>query len=214
MEDDEWEAGLWSDESRERYVARAEQAIASLRQHVDLVAASTVENDQDRIEVSADEVRLAFVALSDAEFDYSATIGPFGLLQLDEDDDDLGEVVLDESAEHNQFSVMVRRDYAVVSEAAVLDAGRAAYLEVWPDDSADDASEDVQDLGRAIYQIIHAGDLEALNEVEGLQPTAGLMLTVAREHLISATEVESFVDDLGRHFTVDGEVLYSQSDIW
>ena len=56
--------------------------------------------------------------------------------------------------------------------------GRAAYLQVWPEDGADDAAADVNHLGRAIYQIAHAEGWDALGDAPGLRPTGGLFVVV------------------------------------
>lgn len=61
---------------------------------------------------------------------------------------------------------------------------------------------------------MHAGGVEALDETPGLQRTAGVVLTVAREQLISGAAFESIVENPGDLFALDGEILYSQSDIW
>jgi hypothetical protein len=131
-----------------------------------------------------------------------------------EDEEDLQEVPLDQDAEHNQISILLRRDYAVTSEADVLRAGREAYSTVWPDDTAEQANEDVNDLGRALYQVMHAGGIDAFDETPGLRPTAGVVLTVAREQLIAGADLEAMIKNPGDLFTVDGEILYSQSDVW
>ena len=81
MDDAGWEEALWTDATRDAYLAQAEQAIAELRRHVALVAAATSENDEPRIDQSAESVRLAFIALSDAEFEYSSTLAPFSALE-------------------------------------------------------------------------------------------------------------------------------------
>lgn len=212
--DDDWESGLWTDAKRDAYLASGERAIAALRDHLALVAASASEDDEPRIDESAERVREAYIALSQAEFDYSSTLAPFALLESEDDEDDFEDVPLDPEAEHNQISVMIRRDYAVTSEAEIVKAGREAYLKVWPDDTPDQADEDVQDLGRALYQVMHAGGVDALDETPGLQPTAGVLLTVAREQLMSGADFESIVEQPEALFAVDGEILYSQSDVW
>lgn len=213
VEDEDWESGLWTDAKRDAYLVSGERAIAALRDHLALVAACSGEDDEPRIDASAERVRDAYIALSRAEFDYSSTLAPFALLESD-DDEDFEDVPLDPEAEHNQISIMIRRDYAVTSEAEVLKAGREAYLKVWPDDTASQADEDVQELGRALYQLMHAGGVEALDETPGLQPTAGVVFAVAREQLISGADFESIVEDPDALFAVDGEILHSQSDIW
>jgi hypothetical protein len=215
MTGDDWEANLWTDAARAAFINEAEKAIAVLREHVALVAGASGPSDGGRIAVSSEAVRQAFAALSNAEFDYSAQGSPLGPLESDEElMEDFEEVPLDESAEHNQISILLRRDFAVVSQAAVLEAGRAAYLQAWPDDTPEQAARDVTHLGRALYQVMHAGDLEALSQTEGLQPTAGVVLTVGREQLLSGADFEALVEHPQDLFVVEGEVLHSQTDVW
>lgn len=129
VEDDDWEAGLWTDAKRDAYLASGERAIAALQEHLALVAACSSEADGPRIDDSADRVREAYIALSQAEFDYSSTLAPFSTLETEADEEDLEEVPLDPEAEHNQISIFVRRDYAVSSQADVLRAWPRGVLE-------------------------------------------------------------------------------------
>jgi len=215
MNEDDWEGNLWSDATRAAFVNQAEEAIAVLGDHVALLAGASGTSDGGRIAVSAEAVRQAFIALSNAQFDYSALGSPFGPLESDDEFmDDLEEVQLDESAEHNQVSILLRRDFAVVSESSVLAAGRAAYLQAWPEDTPEQAAIDVAHLGRALYQVMHAGGLEALNQTDGLQPTAGVALTLGHERVLSGADFEALFEHPEDLFVVDGEVLHSQTDVW
>ena len=215
MDDAGWEEELWTDATRDAYLAQAEQAIAELRRHVALVAAATSENDEPRIDQSAESVRLAFIALSDAEFEYSSTLAPFSALETDDDQDaDLEDIEFDDTAEHHQLSLLMRRDYAVTSQQAVLIAGRATYLRLWPDETPDDAANEVQTLESAIYQLVHDGTIDALNEVEGLQPVAGLTLTVAQDELLDPEDFQSYIDNPDELFRVSGPILFSEGDVW
>ena len=98
---------------------------------------------------------------------------------------------------------------------AVLAAGRAAYLRVWPDDDEAAASADVGGLGRALYQLVHAGGLDALSEpVPGLLPlTATTQVHAVQEQspLPSADTWEPDRDDRSDDFVVppDAEGLFS-----
>lgn len=215
MSEDDWEANLWTDSTRAAFVNEAERAISALRDHVAVVAGAAGPSDGGSIAVSSEAVRQAFVALSNAEFDYAAQGSPFGPLESDEEfTDDFEDVPLDESAEHDQISILIRRDFAVVSEAAVLEAGRGAYLRAWPDDTPEQAAADVTHLGRAVYQVMHAGGLDALSQTEGLQPTAGIVLTIAVEQLLSGADFDGLLEHPQDLLAVDGEVLYSQTDAW
>ncbi|GAA2007037.1 hypothetical protein JL107_03695 [Nakamurella flavida] len=222
MDNEKWAAGLWTDERRAAFAQAAEEAIEVLRLHVATVTAATGEAEQLAILRSGDTVTDAFGVLADAEFDLTAASSPLSPLARTEewaDDEDDGEEdgepdPLDDTAEFNQLSVLTRRDYRLTSEAAVLDAGRAAYAQAWPDDSAEAAAEDVNHLGRAIYQITHAGGFDALDDVPGLDPTAGIALVIGRDRAMSGTDLEAAIEDPAPLFVLDGEILHSEGDIW
>jgi hypothetical protein len=131
---DQWTAGLWTQATRNTFLTQAEEAMAELRRHVELVAEST-SADEGRIEQSAVGVIDAFAALADAEWNYSSTLGPFSDLDTDDAEEETADGEekdeTEELAEHPQVSVMLRHDYLIRSEKSIFEAGRAAYLRVW-----------------------------------------------------------------------------------
>lgn len=107
-------------------------------------------------------------------------------------------------------SVLQRRDYRVVDEAAVMAAGRAAYLRVWPDDDEAAAAADVTHLGRALYQLAHADGWHSLDHVEGLRVTAGAVAVIDQDELLRG-DPDDWPDDL---FDLDGEEIFGQADVY
>ncbi|MET1039257.1 MAG: hypothetical protein ABW075_13365 [Aeromicrobium sp.] len=217
---DTWEDHLWTDATRTAYLQAGEAAIEALRSHLSVVAASSSDADEPTIDDSAEAVRLAFLAVSDAEFNYSSTLAPFSLLE-DDDEDDEGdgadgaeEEPLDPDAEHTKISIMLRRDFRLTSQVALVEAGRTAYSAAFPNDALDAATDDVHDVGRAIYQVVHAGGIDALNDVAGLDPVVGVVLAVGREDLLTEADLDALTDDPGELFAGEGEVIYSQADVW
>lgn len=87
---------------------------------------------------------------------------------------------------------------------------REAYLRVWPEGAAGEAADDVQDLARAMYQMIHDGGLDALNEMDGLRPHAAAVLMVAADELMMESELEQ-PEEL---IAVNGPVLYTLVETW
>lgn len=60
-------------------------------------------------------------------------------------------------------AVLVRRDYGLSDVAGLLDAGREAYADLYPDDPAEAAQADVSHPGRALFQLLHAYGVDGLD---------------------------------------------------
>lgn len=208
---DSWEDNLWTDATRSAYLDAGEAAIAALRSHLAVVAATASSSEEPAIDASAESVRLAFLAMSEAEFNYSSTLAPFSLLELDDEEDD---EALGVETVHDKFSIMLRRDFRLTSESALIEAGKKAFAKVSPDEAPAAAGEDVDDLGRAIYQIVHAGGIDALSDVPGLEPVVGIMLALGRDELLTEKDVDELLDDPAELFAGEGEIIYSQSEVW
>jgi len=212
---DSWEDHLWTDATRTTYLEAGEAAIEALRSHLSTVAATSSDADEPRIDDSAETVRLAFLALSDAEFNFSSTLAPFSLLELDEDDaDDDHEHADGEDVSHDKISIMVRRDFRLTSESDVIAAGRTAYGKISPDEAPELPDEDVDGLGRALYQIVHAGGIDALSATAGIEPVTGVILALGREELMEADDLDDLLEDPAEIFAGEGEILYSLAEVW
>ncbi len=205
---DSWEDDLWTDATRTAFLEAGEAAIAALRSHLAVVAATASSSEEPAIDASAEDVRLAFLAMSDAEFNYSSTLAPFSLLELDDDD------AQDIETDHDKVSIMFRRDFRLTSESALIEAGKEAFAKVSPDEAPDAADEDISDLGRAIYQIVHVGGVDALSDVAGIEPVVGIMLALGRNELLTEEDVDELLDDPAELFAGEGEIIYSQSEVW
>ena len=214
---DSWEDNLWTDATRASYLEAGEAAIAALRSHLDVVSAASGDADEQRIDDSAETTRQAFIALSDAQFGYSSTVAPFSLLE-DEDDDEHdhehGTGHPEADAGHDKISILVRRDFQLTSEPELIAAGRAAYSQVPDEDAADIDIDDVDDLGRALFQIVQAGGIDALSDVAGLEPVAGIVLALGRDELMSEDELDDLMEDPAELFAGEGDILYSQAEVW
>lgn len=216
MSDISWEDNLWTDATRSAYLEAGEAAIETFRAHLALVAGASSEAAEDAIDESAEAVRVAFVAVSDAEFDYSATVAPFSLLEDEDDEEDEHDhEEHDSDVPHDKLSIMVRREYDLTSEAALILAGRGAAATAGPNGADHTAADDVAPLARAIFQIVQAGGIDALNDVDGIEPVVGVVIAVAREELLTEDEVDALLEeDPGELFAGEGEVIYSQSEVW
>ena len=166
MDDDE----QWSPAARQRFAARVGALAEAVRRHGDAILALSGRQAEVPVLFAANDVLAAAAeAYADAQFDLTGTLPSF------ETYDDEGDDVDDDDAEElpppvARLRLVRRTDFAVTDLDAVLAAGRAAYLRVWPDDTAEDAATDVDHLGRAIYQLEHAAGSAALEEIPGLAP--------------------------------------------
>lgn len=159
----------WTDAARQRFAAEVDALVEAVRAHGAAVLAQTgTEAELPGLFAAGDQFAKAVDTYGDAQFDLTGTSPPVhvhGHGEEDEEDADGEEVEV-----VAVVRVLHRADYAVADLDAVLEAGRAAYAEVWPDDSAEDAAADVTSLGRALYQIQHAGGLAGLEDAPGLLP--------------------------------------------
>jgi hypothetical protein len=204
----------WTTEGAARLRTAARQLAAAIAAHAETVTAVTSGAGIDEVFAASDRLLPAILAYADAQFDYTGNGFPFGVLHdYAEDDDELDEAADDDEPEPSVgISVLQRHDYRVTDEAAVMSAGRAAYLRVWPEDDEAAAAADVTYLGRALYQIAHADGWSSLDHVEGLYPTGGCVRVVGRDDTLGPDpdewpEEEMFDDEDAAH-------LYEQRDVY
>lgn len=179
-------------------------------EHADTVAALG-EHDFAELFAAGGRLMPILVALSDAHFDYTGNGGPLGPLHAwdeDDDEDDGGA----EQPRGSGLSVLQRTDYRVVDEGALIEAGRAAYRDAWPDDTAEDAAADVTDVGRALYQIAHAsGSWSSIEDVDGVNVSGRVIVAVSTDETLGS-EADDWPDDLFAH-DID-RVIYRQDDVY
>lgn len=178
----------WTDQARERFRAEAAALAQAVLQHSEVLLAMNGRQAEFPALFSAGDVLgRASVAYADAQFDYTGTFPPLGLPDNDDDEDeeDDEELADDEDIPETaaKLHVLHRADYRITDPDAVMQAGRRAYRELWPDDTDEDAEFDVSHLGRALYQVQHAGGVAAFDVTSGMQ-AAG-----ATTWIIEATEL-------------------------
>lgn len=203
----------WTPEGAQRLVSAAERLAGAIRAHADAVASAKGHRDIEAIFPAGDALLAELLAYADAQFHYAGVEFPLGVLhQLadEEDDDEDYDNEMAEPRPTSGLSILRRHDFGVTDEAAVLAAGRAAYLRVWPDDSEEDAAADVTTLGRALYQVAHADGWDSLHRVDGLRPLGGLTHVIRQEELLSV-EPDDWAADV---FATEGEVICEQFDVW
>ena len=198
----------WTPQAAARLQAAAVELAAAVLAHADAVAAVTSKPGIPEVIAASEGLLPAVLGYADAQFDYTGNGFPFGVLhQFADDDED------DEEGEElptTGVTVLQRRDYRVTDEAAVMDAGRRAYLRVWPDDDDAAAAADVTHLGRALYQLAHADGWHSLDQVEGLRVTGGAVVVLQQDELLGP-DPDEWPAEL---FDENAELLYSQYDIF
>lgn len=88
--------------------------------------------------------------------------------------------------------ILVRRDYAVQDDDALLAAGRQAASEPFPD-GPDLARSGAEQAGRALYQLLNAYGVDGLDEraeEAGLRPRGGTVWVQAIDEQDAATLVD------------------------
>jgi hypothetical protein len=205
--DDDDDFTPWTAQGADRLRAAAAELAAAVVAHADAVATVTSHARIQEVYAASEGLLPAVLAYADAQFDYSGAGFPFGVLHQfaddDEDDDEREEPAAG-------VTVLQRRDYRVTDEAAVMDAGRRAYLRVWPDDDDAAAAADVTHLGRALYQLAHADGWHGLDQVEGLRTTGGAVVVLRQDKLLGP-DPDEWPEEL---FDDDAQVLYSQDDVF
>lgn len=196
MSDQDPDDEQWSDHTRQRFRAAAAALEDAVRQHSQALLAMTGRQAEiPAIFQSGHQLALATTAYAEAQFDYTGTFPPVRVPgDPDVADDECAEED-DEEPAVARVSVLHRADYRVSDAVAVLQAGRRAYLEVWPDDTEDDAASDVSHLGRALYQLQHAGGLAALDETPGLEPAGAATWVVEATEVLADRDPDDWPDD-------------------
>lgn len=221
MSDDDFEEWpeQFSDETRQRVEETGRDLAEAILTHSTNVAATIGHADVKTIFAYNKELGIAALAYGRAHFDHCGVFPNLDPFNFDADDD-VEELADGEELVSGQGITVVRRvDFIAHDVDALIEAGRAAYLEVWPDDTRRDAEADVDDVGRAIYQINHAKGFDALLNADGLAPTAGMTVIHAQENVLDAVALDAAVDALDTQgpwpiFGSEGEVLTSSSDLW
>ena len=206
MSDDDFTP--WTSEGAARLRVAAAEFAAAITAHAEAVTSASTNADVTTVFEASDRLLPAVLAYADAQFDYTGNGFPFGALHAyaEEDDEEETEEATGPTA---GISVLQRHDYVVTDEAAVLSAGRQAYLRAWPDDDEVAAADDVTHMGRALYQVAHA-DGWRLDQVEGLRPTGGCVVVVDREETLGP-DPDEWPEDV---FEGEGQLLYKQEDVF
>ena len=210
--DDAPDFAPWTKAGAERLLKAADDLKDAISAHAEALSGMTGTNDE--VLFGATERLIpAVLAYADAQGEFTGYWFPFGVIhQYMESEEEETDGEKDPTTEEHSLalSVVQRRDYLVTNAEAVLDAGRQAYLRVWPDDTGAAAAADVTHLGRALYQLAHADGWDNLHRTNGLSPVAGVIAVVKPEEPLGP-DPDDWVDEVVEEGV---EVIYSQADIF
>jgi hypothetical protein len=200
----------WTAVTAERLLAAASELAAAIGAHAEAIAAVRDQAGVEEVYAADERLRVVMVGYADAVGDHTDSGTLFATLDLDEpefypDDDERqgpAEPVVG-------ISVLRREDYRVTDQTAVLAAGRAAYLRVWPEDSPDTAAGQVTHLGVALYEIAHADGWHTLDRAPGLEKVGSTVRVAAQDTLLGSDPDQWPADP----YATDGEPLFTQHDI-
>ena len=213
VNDDEDDDGFtpWTQDGATRLRQAADALLEAIRTHAASVTGVKGEGDAADVFAAGNLLVPALLAYAEAQFDFTGTGFPLGVLhQFVEDDDDDEEDVDEEPS--GGVSVLRRTDYIVTDELAVMEVGRQAYRCSTGEADPRAAAAEVTHLGVALYQIAHADGWDSLANTEGLQPTAGTVFVQSSDELLGGDPDEWPEDDLFDYD--DGRLLYRQDDIF
>ena len=212
----------WTPDGAARLRDAAGELAAAVTAHAEAVTAVTGDAGMPEVFAASDRLLPAVLAYADAQFDLTGNDFPFGVLHsYADDEDDVADDEADDEADDGtgtgsgdegpagsgttEVSVLQRHDLRITDEAAVLAAGRRAYLRAAPDGGEGEGAGGV-DLGRALSQLAAADGWNSLGEVPGLRSTGRSVLVVGRE-LDPGADPDDDADE-------GGELLYSQQDVF
>ena len=107
---------------------------------------------------------------------------------------------------HNR---LVRRDYLVADQAAVIAEGRSAYLRVWPDDDEAAATADVTSLGGRCTR--WPTPMAGTSSRRSPDLADGRLGPGFRADDLLSQDVGEWPDDV---FFMEGDPLYRQDDVF
>jgi hypothetical protein len=128
-----------------------------------LTACEQRSSDADpAVQEAYDSLRQAGLAYDDVLFDAYEEVTPFEA--PDVTDEEEWTALAEAGTVSDRLSVLSRRDFTIADPAELIEAGRAAYLELFPDDVEVQADERVIDAGAAVQQMLQAYGQEGVEE--------------------------------------------------
>ncbi|MDO9379883.1 MAG: hypothetical protein Q7T56_13635 [Nocardioidaceae bacterium] len=233
----------WTDEARTRVRAAAQTMTAVVAAHATAIAEAGPD-DVDTV-AEADAVLLsACQEYADAQWELTGQLSPLWPIE-DEDDHPVGsdpwpdapptgedaqptgDFSLEELAAANPIeseddlhivAVTHRHDYVVNSPAAVLEAGRRAYLENLAPGEEPAVDRDVTSVAQAMHQVAQRLGIDAFRAMPGLQPVVGLTVyvdvPVGQDAENDGEPVEVELSPELVPFLLGGDVLFAAQELY
>lgn len=223
MSDDDYEwPKQYSDETRQRVEETGRALAEAVLKHSALVAAATGLADDKAIVASNKELGTAGLAYGRAHSDHCGSYPRLNPFEWDDgwEDGEEDEPVPGEGLVSGQGLTVIRRvDFIAHDVEALIEAGRIAYLEDWPDQTRRDADAYVAHVGTAIYQINEARGFSALVNADGLEPVASMTVIHSQEDVLDDVALDAAVETFDTAgpwpiFATEGEVLNNSSELW
>lgn len=178
----------------------AEALKSAVDQHLAACAARSGESDP-RVQSAYDAVRAAAEAYDDALYEAYGEVTPFEFSSGPA-------VALAEGEAPARFGLLLRRDYVVADVEELTEAAQRAAADDWPEAAGPAPTDEVDSVGRAVYQLLNAYGIDGFDEVaedSGLEPAGGTVWIVAEAEDDESLYDEPFVD-------VDEERLLARLD--
>ena len=210
----------WSAAARDNLASAATELIETIQVHArTLLAMQGRQAETGAIFEASNDLGRAASRFADAQFDLTGVADPFGVLaqhyQVPENEGESEDgPIVPQVAVGEGLSILRRDDYIVVDPERVIAEGRRSYLKVWPNDTEEDASSNGTDLGRALYQVAHAGGWDALTKLAGLQPTAEITWVIQNVELIRGAPEGWPSDPFFREEQRTDNIIYVQNDVF
>jgi hypothetical protein len=202
--------------SSEQVRDAAERFKAAIDAH--LTACEQRSSDADpAVQEAYDTLRQVGLAYDDLLFDAYEEVTPFEA--PDVTDDEEWAALAEAGTVSDRLSVLSRRDFTIADPAELIEAGRAAYLELFPDDVEAQADERVTDPGAAVQQMLQAYGQEGVEERaddSGLVPEGSTTWVLAaveppadwREHAFTGAHPRRLVARYDEVFEEEDEAAY------
>lgn len=139
-------------------------AAAAFKTAIDahLVAVENRSGESDpAVQETYDQLREAGLVYDDLLFDAFEEVTPFEAPEVSPED---AVEVSTATGPPERVGLVTRHDFTVIDPEALLDAGREAYRENWPDDGEEATEKQVSHLGAAVYEIASAYGLDGMEE--------------------------------------------------
>lgn len=184
--------------------AALDHLVAALHAHLDACERSRGEGDP-QVQAAYTALREAADRYDDALFETHDEVTPWefpttGLVDVEYEA---------EVPDTGRLTVLVRRDYELADQTQLIEAGRAAYAQAYPDDPREAAEADVTHPGRALFQMLHAYGVDGFDEAA---EAAGLTTVGGTVWVQSLDPDDEPIDDEDPFAVADPDLLVYRLD--